>query len=186
MYAMQYEISLPADYDMGIIRERVATRGHALDDFPGLGIKAYLLREGTPVNQYAPFYLWGSTIGMNRFLWGGGGFQGIVTDFGRPSVRHWTGVAFEPGPARTETPRAATRRTERFPDDEDPAVTVERALAQMRNPAPGVHSAALAVDPRSWELVRFTLWAEAADGPGTQYEVLHLSAPETLPTGRHW
>ena len=26
MHAMQYEITLPADYDMGIIRERVATR----------------------------------------------------------------------------------------------------------------------------------------------------------------
>ncbi len=37
MYAMQYEITLPADYDMGIIRARVATGGNALDDLPGLG-----------------------------------------------------------------------------------------------------------------------------------------------------
>jgi hypothetical protein len=61
MHAMQYEITLPADYDMEIIRERVATRGAALDDFAGLGLKAYLIRErgvdGSPVNQYAPFYL---------------------------------------------------------------------------------------------------------------------------------
>ena len=42
---------------------------------------------------------------------------------------------------------------------------------------PGMHSTALAVDPRTWELVRFTLWADAASGPGTHYEVLHLSAP---------
>ncbi|WP_271217829.1 DUF4865 family protein [Streptosporangium carneum] len=28
---MQYEITLPADYDMGIIRRRVETRGRALD-----------------------------------------------------------------------------------------------------------------------------------------------------------
>ncbi|MEU5981320.1 DUF4865 family protein, partial [Streptomyces sp. NPDC047434] len=27
---------------MELIRERVATRGHLLDDFPGLGLKAYL------------------------------------------------------------------------------------------------------------------------------------------------
>lgn len=61
MYAMQYDIALPAGYDMTIIRERVATRGHALDDRAGLGLKAYLIRErgvaGSPVNQYAPFYL---------------------------------------------------------------------------------------------------------------------------------
>lgn len=100
MHAMQYEITLPADYDTGIIRERVATRGHLLDDFPGLGLKAYLMREraeGSPVNQYAPFYLWAAPEGMNGFLWGPG-FQGIVDDFGRPVVQHWTGLAYEEGP----------------------------------------------------------------------------------------
>jgi hypothetical protein len=30
---------------------------------------------------------------MAHFLVGGGGFQNIVRDFGRPVVRHWTGVA---------------------------------------------------------------------------------------------
>ncbi|WP_433257560.1 DUF4865 family protein [Streptosporangium sp. CA-135522] len=35
---MQYEITLPADYDMKIIRHRVATRGSAMDAFPGLGL----------------------------------------------------------------------------------------------------------------------------------------------------
>jgi hypothetical protein len=34
---MQYSIPLPADYDIAIIKERVATRGHALDAYPGLG-----------------------------------------------------------------------------------------------------------------------------------------------------
>lgn len=45
MHAMQYEITLPADYDMGIIHDRVATRGALLDTFPGLGLKAYCVRE---------------------------------------------------------------------------------------------------------------------------------------------
>jgi hypothetical protein len=194
MHAMQYEITLPADYDMGIIRERVATRGHALDDFPGLGLKAYLIRErgvrASPVNQYAPFYLWESPAGMNRFLWGGGGFQGIVTDFGRPAVRHWTGTALEHGPDHGAVPQVATRRTEPFPAEEDPAVTVERALAALRGGTPGVHSTALAVDPRSWELVHFTLWTRepAPETPGVRYEVLHLSTPglDAIGTGRHW
>jgi hypothetical protein len=58
MHAMQYEITLPAEYDMKIIRHRVATKGHLLDAFPGLGLKAFVIRErgigGSPVNQYAP------------------------------------------------------------------------------------------------------------------------------------
>ena len=74
MHAMQYEITLPADYDMTIIRRRVATRGSATDAFPGLGVKAYAIRErgvlGSPVNQYAPFYLWADPAGMNQFLFG--------------------------------------------------------------------------------------------------------------------
>ena len=61
MHAMQYRLTLPADYDMEIIRRRVARKGHLLDDWEGLGLKAYLVRErgvhGSPVNQYAPFYL---------------------------------------------------------------------------------------------------------------------------------
>ncbi len=76
MHALQYELTLPADYDMRIVRDRVARRGPLLDAWPGLGVKAYLVRErgvhGSPVNQYAPFYLWNTVEGMNAFLWGGG------------------------------------------------------------------------------------------------------------------
>jgi hypothetical protein len=42
---MQYEVTLPADYDIGTIRTRVAGRGHLLDDRTGLGLKAYAIRE---------------------------------------------------------------------------------------------------------------------------------------------
>jgi hypothetical protein len=45
MYASQYELTLPADYDMGVIRDRVARGGRLLDDRAGLGLKAYLIRE---------------------------------------------------------------------------------------------------------------------------------------------
>ncbi len=183
MYAMQYEITLPADYDIAIIRQRVATRAPALDHLPGLGLKAYLIRErgveGSPVNQYAPFYLWASTEGMSSFLWGGG-FGGIVASFGRPAVRHWTGVACLAGPDRDGAPRHATRHTEPVPVDADPTSLVAEAEADLQRRArqPGIHTIALAVDPRSWELVRFTLWtdpAAAEDAPF--YQVLHLSAP---------
>jgi hypothetical protein len=199
MYAMQYEITLPADYDMAVIRRRVETKGPALDGFPGLGLKAYLIREraaGSPVNQYAPFYLWHAVGGMNQFLWGGAGFQGIVTDFGRPAVRHWTGVGFEPGPDRQATPRAAVRHTAPIAEGTDLIALTDRELRALRRHAasPGVHSAALAIDPHAWELVRFTLWADPAAPGGAEspadarYEVLHLSTPDldAVTTGRQW
>lgn len=194
MHAMQYEFTLPADYDMEIIRKRVSTRGSALDDFAGLGLKAYGIRErgvdGSPVNVYAPFYLWDSVTGMNAFLWGEG-FRGLCASFGRPAVRHWPGTAFERGPAWGALPRASSCRVETIPADVDPAERVGQALAELREQAraDGVHSCALAVDPLNWELVHFTLWEDAApESTGVRYEVLHLSHPHAadLTIGRHW
>ncbi|WP_327292535.1 DUF4865 family protein [Streptomyces sp. NBC_01198] len=195
MHAMNYRITLPADYDMTIIRDRVAAKGHLLDDFPGLGQKAYLIRErgvhGSPVNQYTPFYLWNTAEGMNSFLWGPG-FQGLVNDFGRPVVEHWTGVGFVRGPSFRAEPRAAARRSEPVAPGEDPAAVISRALAELTATAtrPGLHSAALLVDPRHWELLRFTLWQDAApEAAGEErHEVLHLSRPglDDIRTGRHW
>ncbi|MGW4566034.1 DUF4865 family protein, partial [Streptomyces sp. NPDC004561] len=43
MHALQYELTLPADYDMDIVRTRVARVGHLLDDWDGLGLKAWVL-----------------------------------------------------------------------------------------------------------------------------------------------
>lgn len=189
MHALQYEITLPADYDMDIIRTRVATRGHLLDAFPGLGLKAYLIRErgvGSPVNAYAPFYLWDTPEGMNSFLWGPG-FQGVVDDFGRPEVQHWMGVSYEEGTAAGAVPRSATRERLTVPQDGRPADFVAGQLE--RAAGAGAVASAVAVDPRRWELLRFTLWEqEVPSAPGDRYEVLHLSAPGRagLTRGRHW
>ncbi|MDQ0797920.1 DUF4865 family protein [Streptomyces sp. B1I3] len=184
MHAMQYEITLPADYDMEIIRRRIATRGHLLDDFPGLGLKAFLIRERgetSPVDQYAPLYLWSAPEGMNAFL-RCPGFQGIVDDFGRPQVQHWSGLSYLEGPSADAVPRTALRHRVRIEDSVRPAEAVEAALAEHRGTAasPGAVAAALALDPRLWELLHFTLWEHEPPGPvpGDRYEVLHLSAPE--------
>lgn len=202
MYAQQYEITLPADYDMKIIRKRVRDGGHVLDDRAGLGLKAYVIRErgidGSPVNQYAPFYLWNDTGAMAQFLVGGGGFQNIIRDFGRPVARHWVGIACHAGPARTAPPQAASRRLTSIPSDMDPDGTglglsqlIEREAEQLQQLSrhDGVHTAALAVDPHHWQLLRFVLWTDtsAPDEDATErYEVLHLSAPGLcdLPVGR--
>ena len=183
MYAMQYEINLPTDYDMGIIRRRVETLGDRTDDFGGLGIKAYLVQDqanGAIVNQYAPFYLWNDSAGMSRFLWGGGFFSGICKSFGRPAVSHWTGVAARPGPAVDQPALAATKHVQLLPPEVDPADPVAAAVESLATTAglDGVHNSAIAVDPSRWELVHFTLWSgEPGIVPGTRYQVLHLSTP---------
>lgn len=183
MHAMQYELTLPADYDMGVIRRRVASRGHLLDDWPGLGLKAYLMRErgvhGSPVNQYAPFYLWNTGAGMNAFLWGGP-FQGIVDDFGRPSVRQWSGLAYEEGGAVGSPARVAVLRRQQVPDEgllTDVMADAARETERLAREDGAVLSAS-AVDASRWELIHFSLWEnDTPKADGDVYEVLHLSAP---------
>ncbi|MFF7276985.1 DUF4865 family protein [Streptomyces griseorubiginosus] len=194
MHAMQYALTLPADYDMAVIRGRVARVGHLLDDWEGLGYKAYLMRErgvhGSPVNQYAPFYLWNTVEGMNTFLWGGA-FQGLSNDFGRPSVRQWTGLSYEEGGAADSPARSAVRLRQPVPEGGELAKVMADAVGETERlaGADGVVFAAAAVDTARWELVRFSLWAdEAPRTEGDVFEVLHVSAPgrKLLPRGRQW
>jgi hypothetical protein len=194
VHAMQYELTLPADYDMDVIRSRVARVGHRLDDWAGLGFKAYLMRErgvdGSPVNQYAPFYLWNTMEGMNSFLWDGA-FQGLSDDFGRPSVRQWTGVAYEEGGAVGSPARVAVRGRQPVPDGVELAAVMDEAVRETERLAreDGALLAAAAVDTSRWELVHFSLFDhDTPKAGGDVFRVLHLSAPgrEGLPRGRQW
>jgi adenosine deaminase len=45
MIAMQYNIKLPSDYDMNIIKDRVKNNGFKTDCFRDLLMKAYLIAE---------------------------------------------------------------------------------------------------------------------------------------------
>ncbi len=185
MQAMQYEITLPADYDMGVIRRRVEARGAGTDHFEGLAIKAYGIREkgvnGSTVNQYAPFYLWNTVAGLGRFVFGPG-FAHIRADFGRPAVRQWTGLAFGAGPDHQLVPRSAARLTTSIPPESfDRTIEDAHREADAASSVPGMHSVALLIDTVTWELVRYTLWSrEAPEGSGDRYEVLHVSRPEPV------
>ena len=185
MHAMQYTITLPADYDMGIIRTRVATRGSGTDAFGGLGIKAYLIREknvhGSAVNEYAPFYLWADPAGLISFMFGTP-FTAIIDDFGRPPVLHWAGTTFALGPTahRLLVATFATIAVTPVPPSEQLSGALQVALErhEQRRELDGVCATAVAVDPASWTIVEFTLWsALPARHDGECYEVLHISAP---------
>jgi len=193
MIAMQYQVTLPADYDMNIIRNRVARTGHLLDQYPGLGVKAFLIREkgvaGSTVNEYAPFYLWRDAGGAASFLWSGVGFTAIVRDFGRPVVQTWIGGTSRAVGPGLDDARYALRTTRALGDDDDIVSATAEAdrhlTAELQTP--GTVLAAYGVDPRTWQLVTFTLHSDRPDGlaaGSVPYEVLHVSAPEhrDLPT----
>lgn len=185
MQAMQYDIALPADYDMETIRRRVRDRGSLTDEFPDLGLKAYCVsdaaRTGQP-NAYAPFYLWTASAGMAQFLFGDP-FAGLSASFGRPRVDHWLGLAFTPGAAIGSPPRSATRHVELIAPTTDLRALRDTETLRGRDTATAstVHSRATAVDPVTWQIVRFTLWTDAVESHTGDdlrvYEVLHLSRP---------
>jgi hypothetical protein len=182
---MQYRITLPADYDMAIIRQRIADRGHLTDDFPQLAFKAYLYADRSEPyatgkeNRYAPFYLWRDTQGMNTFL-GGAGFAGVIDSFGRPLVRTWSVW-------RANTARDLSVAT--YATCETMAIGEHVALGGVRETEQGYaradieHGALAAVsafDPTGWTIMRFRLWRDAVEACSDTvdvYRVGHISQP---------
>lgn len=85
MIATQYKITLPSDYDMSIIRERVRNNGHKTDGFEDLKFKLYLITEKgiyrNLQNSYCPLYLWKDSKGLNKFLFNGF-YDNIIKSFG--------------------------------------------------------------------------------------------------------
>lgn len=177
MIAMQYRFVLPADYGMDAIRERIATRGPALDDLPGLAFKAYLYGDA-PENSYAPFYLWREAEAMHGFL-NSPAFAGVARAFGWPSVRTWTPWHASVG-AEVRTARHATLGETR--------ITPYSALEELRRQEEAYARQALALgalavvigfEPVTWSVTRLCLWRDApAERSGEiRYQVGHVSAP---------
>lgn len=177
MYAMQYAIGLPADYDMQIIRDRVARTGHLVDGFPGLGFKAFLVREkanGAPANEYAPFYVWHDVDGMRSFCWGELGYAAIVRDFGRHPIRDWTVVDVVGGPHPLERGRSMTITTRPLPEGVAPSAVVDELTRDfLASTGPSTVRRVAAVDVTTWTVLLAELSTEPATAAG--YEVLHVS-----------
>lgn len=184
MMAMQYSFVLPADYDMEIIRQRIASKGHLLDDFPGLAFKAYLSADRSggvaAENLYAPFYLWREPEAMHAFV-NGAGFAGVAQAFGWPSIKiwsvwhHWLGeqVAQARHARRIVTPIAPYTAL---------AALREREQAQaVALREQGALAVVVGFEPVSWSLVRFSLWRDVTDtAPQASeqcYAVGHMSVP---------
>lgn len=187
MIAMQYGFTLPADYDMAIIRRRIAAKGHLMDDFPGLRFKAYLYADRSDAslpsreNLYAPFYLWHDSEGMNAFL-AGAGFAALTQSFGWPPVHSWM-VWQAQVAADLSAAVSATHELRPIP-----AYTALDALwrteaeAIQADVANGALAGVSAYDPVSWTVLRFRLWGELRPdlaGDNRQlYRVGHVSHPD--------
>lgn len=183
MLAMQYNISLPSEYDMGIIKNRVRDNGSKTDGFPGLKMKAYLVAEKAKYenseNRYAPFYLWEKEEGMNKFLLGGP-FNNILNSFGRPVVHCW--VVLHEWVRKVQTPQYAVVQTAPIAASRDFTALCEREgenfAAWTREPSTTGYI--VAYNPGTWELCRFhmTTDPEKARGDAADrlvYDIHHVS-----------
>jgi heme-degrading monooxygenase HmoA len=186
MIAMQYGFVLPQDYDMAVVRERIATKGPLLDELPGLVFKAYL-HASAPEKTYAPFYLWRDEEAMHGFL-NSPAFAGVARAFGWPSVKTWT-----PWHATA----CAGIREARFATRSNAVIAPYAALAELRLQeqayaqqalAQGALAVVIGFEPVTWTIARLVLWRDAADSetmPAARhdsaniqrYDVGHLSAP---------
>jgi len=194
MIAMQYNFTLPADYDMDIVRQRIASKGHLLDNFPGLAFKAYLhaskdsIATASSQNVYAPFYLWNDIEGMNNFICGDG-FKAVSHAFGWPAVKQWS-VWHSHVDAHVRSAKFATRQVSAIASYTALGALREHEIeaAKKLSQQDGVLETLTAFDPNEWTLVRFTLWRDAAaaktavqfaSSPADvqAYEVGHVSAP---------
>jgi hypothetical protein len=188
MIIAHYAHRLPANYDIGIIRDRASKRGSLWDAVPELYFKGFLLRErgrfGAIANNYSSLYLWRADDAMRDFLTSGR-FDGVTDSFGRPQIE--TRFALDARKGTADAARFAYTDERDIPLDADLKATfaaeIERNHARAREP--GAVAAAVGVDTRNWKLTRVLLSerAPAAAEHGTAYEILYLAKPllATLP-----
>ncbi|MHA6204978.1 DUF4865 family protein [Dyella soli] len=185
---MQYSFTLPADYDMAIVRQRIASKGPMLDDFDGLHFKAYLhTTRGDPTfdaheNLYAPFYLWRDSAAMQRFL-GSPGFAGVAQAFGWPVIGCWPVWDAQVTPEARDARFASQEIHAIEPYTDLDALRRDEQSALQHDIGRGALAAVNAFEPTTWTRVRFRLWREPPAATAAShrrlYAVGHVSQPPT-------
>jgi hypothetical protein len=183
-----YAHRLPANYDIGIIRDRAKARGGMWDAVPELYFKGFLLRErgrfGAIANNYSSLYLWRADDAIRDFLTSGR-FDGVTDSFGRPQIE--TRFALDARKGSADAARFAYTDEQDIPLDADLTATFAAEIERNRERSrePGAVAVAVGVDTRNWKLTRVLLSerAPAVAENGTAYEILYLAKPllATLP-----
>jgi hypothetical protein len=177
MILTRYRHALPADYDMGRIRDRVAARGPLWDDAPDLVFKVFTIEDrahGAAANAYASLYLWRDASAAADFL-AGPAFAGVIKTFGRPRTDVWLPFAISPGAAAEARSLTIMERNLAPATDLAAERRAEAEQGAALAAEPDVRAVVSGLDPAGWRLVRFVL---RADGPvpGAP-EIAHLAAP---------
>jgi hypothetical protein len=189
MIIAHYAHRLPADYDIGIIRDRAKRRGSLFDDVPELYFKGFLLRErgrhGAIANEYSSLYLWRTAQGLRDFLLAGR-YKSVTDSFGRAQIQ--TRIVLDARKGATREARFAYNEQADIAPDADLTAAFAAEIERNREIAngPGVVAAAVGLDPENWVFTRIVISERepAKRDGGAAYEVLHLARPllDSLPT----
>ena len=182
MIIAHYAHRLPADYDIGIIRNRAKSRGHLFDAIPELYFKAFLLRErgrfGANQNEYSSLYLWRKDDGFRDFLVDGR-TKSVTDSFGRPQIE--TRFVLDAHKGSSEQPRFLYKQEQDIPIDTDLTSAFADEIARNRESAKqaGVVASAVGVDVQNWKFTRVVLSEKEPTrrDQGTAYQVLYLAKP---------
>ena len=160
MLIAHYGHRLPADHDIGAIRNRAKARGHLWDSIPQLYFKAFLLRErghfGAIANEYSSLYLWREAEGFRNFLVDGR--YKVVTDtFGRAAIE--TRVVLDARKGSGREARFAFLQEHDIPLDADLSSAFANEIERNREMAqrPGAVAAAVGIDAERWKFTRVLL-----------------------------
>jgi hypothetical protein len=189
MIIAHYAHRLPADYDIGIIRDRAKRRGPLWDAVPGLHFKGFLLRErgrlGAIANEYSSLYLWQQDAAF-RDAMVSGRYKTVTDSFGRAAIE--TRFALDARKGSGREARFAYKEQSDIPPDTDLTAAFAAEIERNREIAngPGVVAAIVGLDPENWAFTRIVVSERepAKRDGGAAYEVLHLARPllNDLPT----
>jgi len=182
MIIAHYAHRLPAEYDLGIIRDRAVQRGPLWDDVPGLHFKGFLLRErgrfGAIANEYSSLYLWQTDEALRDALLAGR-YKTVTDSFGRAAIK--TRFALDARRGAGRDAKFAFRQDQAIPLDADLNAALATEIARNREIAkrPGTVAAAVGVDPQNWAFTRILLSENAPSGAEAEqaYQILYLARP---------
>jgi len=182
MIIAHYGHRLPADYDIGIIRERAQTRGQLWDAIPDLYFKGFLLRErgqfGAIANEYSSLYLWRKDEAFRNFLVDGR-YRVVTDSFGRAQIE--TRVALEAQKGSGREARFLYKQEQDIPLDADLSSAFAKEIERCRDAArqSGVVAATVGVDAEKWKFTRVLISENEPSGreEGAAHQVLYLAQP---------
>lgn len=171
MQAMRYDINLPADYDMTIIRDRVIKTAYLMDGFEDLYFKVFLISEissGNLTNSYCPLYVWQQTDGMSKFIFDGY-YDNILSSFGWQQIE--IGI--------TSNLLLSKQFTEsKFVIEETSAILPVKSLRQSMSSlslAEKETGKLVIYNPDKWQKVTYTFYKNKPITQKRCLEILHIS-----------